>query len=75
MIEIQSMERSALKGSAIKPRKELTGLYIIEIKNKLTNNIDIIKFLLGLLFITGLAVLTINITTIAEITDSNIQPV
>lgn len=34
-----------------------------------------INFEEGLLLKIGLAVLTINITTIAEITDSNIQPV
>lgn len=51
------------------------GLYIIASKDMLTASMDSISFLLALLFMTGLAVLTISITTMAEITDSNIQAV
>lgn len=41
----------------------------------LTASMDSISFLLALLFMTGLALLTISITTMAEITDSNIHAV
>ena len=65
----------ALIGILTNPRYELIGLYMIAGKTIATPTIAINNLLLGLLTKTGLAVLTISITTIAEITDSNIQPV
>ena len=65
----------ALIGMLTNPRYEFIGLYIITGKNIATPTIAINNLLLGLLTKTGLAVLTISITTIAEIIDSNIQPV
>ena len=48
---------------------------MISTKANATPAIATNNFLLGLLANTGLAVLTISITTIAEMIDSNIHPV